>query len=259
MRIPEDLPEELRLYYYHTPDNGNVIMCVPETLLSYADKAGRYSDYMAQIPVRYVLDKGYRVHNRVIVINVPYDPIFGVDIDGSYYDYTQPAQGDATMVFEVGKCYPDLVTGSDSLCHASISGSSINLHVEYANPTMQEVDNYESGAAEVRFADADGSVFLLAKFGSLNWIDCPLLLGGMNGQLDPVSPGYTYTLYLSFFDSLSGKLLINRLFGLPRQEAIKLHSLYTKYKNSGLDPASEKIRAAQIQSIYKTSELLRFS
>lgn len=259
MRIPNDLPMELKLYYYYTTEDGNVIMCVPEALLSLADKSGDYSGYMVPIPVRYALDRGYRVYNNIIVVNAPYDATKGIMIDDSYYDYTRPDETDDLVVLEVGKCYPKLVSGLDSLCAATISESGIDLHVEYANPTQDETSSYASGDADVRFADAHGAVFLLAKFGGLNWIDCPVYLNDGKTKLDPVSPGHTYALHLSFFDSKSGKLLALRTLGISRQSAIRLYNLYVQYKDEPYDPRSAQAKVERVYASYSTTDLLRFT
>ena len=49
MRIPDDLPTELKLYYYYTTEDGNVIMCVPEALLPIADKGAAYTQQPIEI------------------------------------------------------------------------------------------------------------------------------------------------------------------------------------------------------------------
>lgn len=82
-----DLPEELQPfnYYYMDGETGHVIMAVPECLL--AEAQGKDLDlYEVPVPVLYLLEKGYRVHEDHIICDAPYDPVFGLDVDSKWVE-----------------------------------------------------------------------------------------------------------------------------------------------------------------------------
>ena len=54
------LPEELKDFYCYYTDCGHSINAIPECLLQEAIDSGELSDYEAAVPVKYVLEKGYR-------------------------------------------------------------------------------------------------------------------------------------------------------------------------------------------------------
>lgn len=81
------LPEELRDFnYFYSNGTGHVVMAIPESLLPQAIKSGNFDGYECPIPCRYILAKGYRFHEVYVVCDVPYDKVFGVNVDEFWYD-----------------------------------------------------------------------------------------------------------------------------------------------------------------------------
>ncbi len=81
------LPDELREFNYYIADSGHCIMAIPETLLPEAEANGDLIMFECPIPVKYVLDKGYRKYGNHIVVNVGYSNVLGCDIDEKYYEF----------------------------------------------------------------------------------------------------------------------------------------------------------------------------
>lgn len=82
------LPDELKEfnYYYHDGETGHVIMAIPECLLSEAEQDGDLDMFECPFPVKYVLNKGYRVYKEHIVCIGEYDRIFGLVIDNMWFE-----------------------------------------------------------------------------------------------------------------------------------------------------------------------------
>ena len=80
------LPEELRPYHYYMLDAGHSIMCVLEAHLEKAQKTSM-DDYELPVPVKYVLDKGYRFVGGYILVDAEYDSLIGLIADDKYSEY----------------------------------------------------------------------------------------------------------------------------------------------------------------------------
>ncbi|HZG73518.1 MAG TPA: hypothetical protein VEY51_18425 [Chondromyces sp.] len=80
------LPEELVPYHAWLRDYGHSIMCVLSQHLDEARK-NKMSTYELPIPVKYVLENGYTVHEDCIEIEARYDQTYGVLIDRKYEEW----------------------------------------------------------------------------------------------------------------------------------------------------------------------------
>ena len=85
------LPEELKPFHYYFSHEGHVIMIIPRNYLQTALETGEMDDYEIQIPVKFVLEKGYEFvegHYNYIVGNFDYDDeLQAVDVPTEYYEY----------------------------------------------------------------------------------------------------------------------------------------------------------------------------
>lgn len=82
------LPEELKEfnYYYNDGETGHVIMAIPECLLNEAGENGDLDMFECPFPVKYVLQKGYRIYKNHIICEGKYDEIFGLDINSQWFE-----------------------------------------------------------------------------------------------------------------------------------------------------------------------------
>lgn len=83
---PGKIPEELKLYHCYLLDCGHSVMCVLETHLEEAQKTSM-NDYEVPVPVKYVLEKGYRFVDSYIIVEAEYSSEIGLLVDESYYEY----------------------------------------------------------------------------------------------------------------------------------------------------------------------------
>ena len=85
------LPPELEKFHYYFSHEGRVLMVIPRNYLKIALESGDLDDYEIQIPVKYVLEKGYEFvegHLDYIVGNFDYDDeLQKVDVPAEYYEY----------------------------------------------------------------------------------------------------------------------------------------------------------------------------
>lgn len=82
-----NLSEELRKFNYYYPDAGHSIVAVPECLLERAEKSGDLEMYEVPFPVKYVLEKGYRLYKGIVVCDAPYNWNYGLEIPSGYDEF----------------------------------------------------------------------------------------------------------------------------------------------------------------------------
>lgn len=83
---PKELPKILKKYHYYIADSGHSIMCVLQMHLEEAQKTNM-DDYEMPIPVKYVLEKGYKVIDGYIVTEAECNPDYGLIVDEKYLEY----------------------------------------------------------------------------------------------------------------------------------------------------------------------------
>lgn len=79
------LPEELNEfnYYYMDGDTGHVVMAIPKCLLGEAEKNGDLDMFECPIPCKYVLERGYTMYKKHVIVDIPYG-MFGIECDDKY-------------------------------------------------------------------------------------------------------------------------------------------------------------------------------
>lgn len=80
----QHLPDELIPYHVYLKDTGHCIMCVLECHLP--EISDNYDDYELPVPVKYVLEKGYRMQDNYVIVDAEYDMDFGLLIDDEYIE-----------------------------------------------------------------------------------------------------------------------------------------------------------------------------
>jgi hypothetical protein len=82
------LPAELKefSYYYNDRETGHVLMAIPECLLKDAEQKGDLDMFECPVPVKYVLQNGYRLYRDHIICDVKYDKEFGLVVGEEYYE-----------------------------------------------------------------------------------------------------------------------------------------------------------------------------
>lgn len=83
----EGLPEELKEFNYYFADCGHSILAIPECKLDEAIKDGDLDMFECPFPVKYVLEKGYRMYKNHVVCEAEYHPAFGLVIDEEWDEF----------------------------------------------------------------------------------------------------------------------------------------------------------------------------
>ena len=82
------IPEELKEfnYYYNDGETGHVIMAIPECVLKEAEADGDLDLFECPFPVKYVLEKGYRMYKDHVICDGKYDSFLGLRIEAKWFE-----------------------------------------------------------------------------------------------------------------------------------------------------------------------------
>lgn len=83
--IFDKLPKMLQDHYEYIADCGHCIMGIPKVYWEIS-KEDPYS-YEAPVPVKYVLENGYKEREGFLLIDIDYNSEIGLVVDEEYYTY----------------------------------------------------------------------------------------------------------------------------------------------------------------------------
>lgn len=165
---------------------------------------------------------------------------------------------------EVGKTYPGFKQGLPERVQFDFGKSGGQLIFAYDSPTKQEINQVRNGNVKLGLSNVGGILFLLAKFGSENWIDLPYHYAfsepyDMSELTDP-SKGYSLTVVV--FDNRTGIVKAIRLIAMPYQMSLlfnKLVGIQKEFVASGfkVDTAAYDANLVSVYSSYSTDELVK--
>lgn len=75
---PAPLPPELAAWHCYTKDGGHSILCL--LAKDYIAEGGNI-DNLLPMPVKAVLRCGYELQDEWVVVNLPYSPDFGLEVE----------------------------------------------------------------------------------------------------------------------------------------------------------------------------------
>ena len=86
---PGDLPDDLFYHHYYLLDSGHCIMAIPQSLYNEAKADGKYDEFEVPLPVKYVIERGYKIMDDRVIVDVPCDNMLGAMVDDKYTEVHQ--------------------------------------------------------------------------------------------------------------------------------------------------------------------------
>lgn len=153
------------------------------------------------------------------------------------------------------KCYEVGVNYFEAIGHQEgvffdITDSGIILRIYFCGVTAHEAGQFRSEKPfEMRLAGLRDIIFLLFKFGELNWMDAPynVHLSLNLTKLELPSDGLGLAMTVQLFDTFTGKLHCNRFLSLSTEMSRKLIKMVEEQKRK---PFNVKEYFNDINSIY---------
>lgn len=162
---------------------------------------------------------------------------------------------------EVNKQYPgDIPLQEKSAFDIDDSGPMLLLF--WKNPSQKETDNINRGQMKVALTILDDCIFLLVKFGDLNWMDMPYNAHLSSGLTKIEAPVETqgYALNTILVDIATRKTKALRLTGLPHKFSLALKkAIEEQLKSPAVTQEKNNEIVTGIYAKYSTKELLGFA
>ncbi len=164
------------------------------------------------------------------------------------------------MLYEVGKLFEVGVTEYEEQVKFDFLSEGPVLLIFFKSPTEKEVSEINAGKASFRLYEKYNIIFLLSKFGSLEWMDAPYTVHlSDNIVLDIPSDGLGYALNIFLIDAATGIIKAIRLIGLSTKFSFALHKCMQKQTETQFDKYMYLDNLNCIYRDYSTKDMLKYS
>lgn len=157
---------------------------------------------------------------------------------------------------EKNKQYPEYVNMKEGM-RVLITQSGIVVTILFKSPTQKEVMEIQKGRINFSLVQKNNALFLLSKYGKLNWMDCIIRLqeGAVLCDLGDENQGYRCDIKL--YDTGTGELKLFRIVAID----FKMSKQIKKYFmcNSVLNEEEIKEAIRNTYKNYSTQDLLKYS
>jgi len=158
---------------------------------------------------------------------------------------------------EVGKLYQEGINKYQEESKFDFTNSGAELYLMFDRPAKTEIENIKRGNIELAVYPADEVLFMLFKFGSLNWIDVPYSVHlSKDLELQEVEEGKGYALHVTLIDASTGIVEVLRLIGLSTKFSIQLRKLIMSQKEKPFDIKAYNNKINHIYNNYSTKDLV---
>lgn len=153
--------------------------------------------------------------------------------------------------------------GREDGCIFDLSDSGAILFTFFNSPTPKEIKDFsEESPLEIRYVVLDGEIYLLAKFGSQEWMDFPYNphLSKNLTKLELIqneTEGLGLTIVLA--DSADGIVKELRLVGLGNRFSRSFLGAVLERAQKPFDAAAYNASIAKTYSRYNTKQMLKFA
>ena len=159
------------------------------------------------------------------------------------------------QVFSVGQkvCTPD---GSDNMVF-DITESGALLIVKMNHPTANEKREFKKPATSIKFVEVNGIIFILARFGTLNWMDAPYHRMFSFGEIhfSPLGPTEGLATTIMLVDSSDGTLVAQKLYGMDHDVSVRLiDAIEHQHPMPNYDEVLQRTFA-----MYRTTDLVKMA
>lgn len=260
----KELPSELTEFNYYIPDCGNIIMAIPECLLKRAEENGNLDMFECPFPVKYVLEKGYRVYENHIICDGIYDNDTGLHVDGCYYEYKKPTKSSRGSLYTnalvsalKGKIFPSYI-GLPGGTLFAMSDAGANLTMLMRNPEKNEIAQFdESKPVDIRFVAIKDVIMITIKLGNLEWWDAPYTVH-LNRQLTKmpiVEDGKGINLILMLVNTETGRIENVKVVQLSTEFSVALCKAIEKQKDMKFSDVVYDMNVNRLYNMYTTDQL----
>ncbi|MBD5451208.1 MAG: hypothetical protein HDR25_01070 [Lachnospiraceae bacterium] len=163
--------------------------------------------------------------------------------------------------FTVGDVYLEAINHQEAPLF-DIDDCGINLSVYMRRPTAHEIKQFASGKAfEMKLVQLRDVIFPIFKFGDMGWMDAPydVHLSRNLNRLEVPANGQGLAMIVHLYDTVTGKLLCNRLLSLSTEISKGLIKMIAEQAEKPFNKYEYMNKVMSIYTAYSTKKLLRMA
>lgn len=160
--------------------------------------------------------------------------------------------------YTVGDVYQKAVNHQEAPVF-DIDDCGINLSVYIRRPTAHEAEQFASGKPfEIRLVQLRNVIFPMFKFGDMGWMDAPynVHLSKNLNKLEVPADGQGLAMTVHLYDTVTGKLLCNRLISLSSEISRGLIKMVAEQAEKPFNMREYVNNFTSVYSAYPTKKLL---
>lgn len=160
--------------------------------------------------------------------------------------------------YTVGDVYQKAVNHQEAPVF-DIDDCGINLSVYIRRPTTHEAEQFASGKPfEIRLVQLRNVIFPMFKFGDMGWMDAPynVHLSKNLNRLEVPADGQGLAMTVHLYDTVTGKLLCNRLISLSSEISRGLIKMVAEQAEKPFNMREYVNNFTSVYSAYPTKKLL---
>lgn len=266
------LPKELEEFNYFINDGetGHIIMAIPETELSqngnpyWLDKLDNFEQ---PFPVKYIIEKGYRMYRGHVVCDGKYDSHKGLVIDKKYYEPNRElgvACKKNVARFSAGQILPEF-KGKPVSTTFDMDDDGAIIKVILNSPTEMDVKQFDPAAyfyiSYTKLMPVHNVIMFTVKFGDLDWITIPYVVHFSKNlhHMPMIHNVNGMALEIVLIDSETGKVCSEKMLHLDRMFSIYLCEEIDEQRAIPFDQKKYDESLKEIYKTYSVKAMMLFS
>ena len=163
-------------------------------------------------------------------------------------------------ILSVGQCYPRYANGLDVFVQLHFRDSFWQLDIGMRDIRQEEIREIQYGDLSIAFAEINHCLFVVFKFGKMEWCDTPYEPRLHNKTFDfrSFEPGTGAPLMVCIADTATGEIRAMRQIGLGSVVSNELHSACRRLQEEErpFDEQSYRWMVQKTYSRYKSSDMM---
>lgn len=162
--------------------------------------------------------------------------------------------------YEIGQVLEKL-RGSAEGVRFDIADDGASLTICFETPNNQEIGDIKNGDLQFGLFVKDNIIFLLSKFGKMNWMDAPyhIALSKNLNTLLTIDEGLGYACNIALVDTRTGEIKALRLISFSTDFSRKLRGEIVEQSNKPFNNQEYSFNLNNIMKNYTTKDMVRLS
>lgn len=160
----------------------------------------------------------------------------------------------------VGEKHEEFISKNEGV-RFNMEDSGATLTILFNKPNAQEIEDIKNGSLQFGLFVKEGVIFILSKFGNLNWMDSPFhtaLTPGLT-TLQDLDEGMGYGCNIILADCSNGEIKVLRYVGLSTLFSKKLKEVIEEQFVDYFDIVEYDYKLKRIINAYTSKDMVKMS